>query len=526
MIGKMRIQKGKGLRWKIIMTVFISVVFMLMVISVSRWVSVRSMKVVGYSYKSSAWLNMIFDNIEKCEDSLENFVNYYDFENIDIFDVYSKKIRAEIENMPQKPSDDVFVERIYVISQLIDSWLSFSESVILCRVTNSISELKFYNSRRTECYNMLVTQLADFEVMFLNNSSGSYTRNQATIWSFSRLILSYFLISCALILAFIYYMVSEILAPLENISETANLVAQRHFDIPLFNSDSNDEIGNICRAFDSMIISINEYMGTILEKARTETELKEKQNEMERLYSAAKINALQAQISPHFLFNTLNTGVQLAMMEGADKTSEFIEQLAAFFRYNVRPGHETSTIEEELMLTDHFIYIMKVRFGNRLVFEKNVPPEEFMQKMPSMTLQPLVENCIKHGLMNATGAAAGVISLSVEHEPGFVEITICDNGNGIEPEVRDRLLKAAREGGNASGSSSGSSSGSDAAGDGDFSETGSSQARNISTGEHAGIGITNVFSRLKLFFQRDDIFDIQNRPKGGAKFIVRIPDDV
>ena len=79
---------------------------------------------------------------------------------------------------------------------------------------------------------------------------------------------------------------------------------------------------------------------------------------MRALYSDAQLRALQSQINPHFLFNTLNTGVQLAMMEGADKTSYFIEQVASFFRYNIQQQKQVATIDEELGLVDNFVYIM------------------------------------------------------------------------------------------------------------------------------------------------------------------------
>jgi len=142
-------------------------------------------------------------------------------------------------------------------------------------------------------------------------------------------------------------------------------VAQQDFDVPLFNKKSHDEIGNICRAFDRMIISIREYIDKIWEKARTENELRERQMEMQALYADAQLKAFQSQINPHFLFNTLNTGAQLAMMEGADKTCFFIEQTSDFFRYNIAQKEDAS-IDDELGLVDSFVYIMKVRFGKRL----------------------------------------------------------------------------------------------------------------------------------------------------------------
>ncbi|MEE1180945.1 MAG: histidine kinase, partial [Treponema sp.] len=211
----------------------------------------------------------------------------------------------------------------------------------------------------------------------------------------------------------------------------------------------------------------------------------------------------QSQINPHFLFNTLNTGAQLAMMEGADKTCYFIEQTSDFFRYNIQQQKEDATIRDELGMVDNFVYIMKVRFGQRLEFIKDVPQEEFLQHLPSMTLQPLVENCIQHGLQNTKGK----VELKVKQAEGFVEISISDNGAGFDPSVKEKLLDAARRGVTP-----------------DYSEE---KSEKKSADEHTGIGLINVFLRLRLYFHRDDVFDIQaNEDAHGTKFIIRIPENV
>jgi sensor histidine kinase YesM len=278
-------------------------------------------------------------------------------------------------------------------------------------------------------------------------------------------------------------------------------VANRDFDGPLFNSTARDEIGNICRAFDRMIISIREYIDTIWEKALQETELREKDMEMRELYADAQLRALQNQINPHFLFNTLNTGVQLAMMEGADKTCFFMEQVADFFRYNIQQKNQTATIDEELALVDNFVYIMKVRFGDRLQFVKDVPEGENTKILPRMTLQPLVENCIKHGL----NGAKGIVVLKIRRDSFFTRISISDNGCGFPPELRKKILDTAPEDTVAEESAAGSVA----------------DAKNT---KNTGTGLINVITRLRLYFHRSDVFDILPNDEGqGTAFIIRIP---
>jgi sensor histidine kinase YesM len=223
--------------------------------------------------------------------------------------------------------------------------------------------------------------------------------------------------------------------------------------------------------------------------------------EMRELYADAQLRALQNQINPHFLFNTLNTGVQLAMMEGADKTCFFMEQVADFFRYNIQQKNQTATIDEELALVDNFVYIMKVRFGDRLQFVKDVPEGENTKILPRMTLQPLVENCIKHGL----NGAKGIVVLKIRRDSFFTRISISDNGCGFPPELRKKILDTAPEDTVAEESAAGSVA----------------DAKNT---KNTGTGLINVITRLRLYFHRSDVFDILPNDEGqGTAFIIRIP---
>ena len=291
--------------------------------------------------------------------------------------------------------------------------------------------------------------------------------------------------------------VTKIIHPLEEISQVAEQVADRNFDIPLFNKTGNNEIAKICMAFDRMIVSIREYINTIWDKARTENELREKEIEMMALYSKAQLKAFQSQINPHFLFNTLNTGAQLAMMEGADKTCSFIEQTSDFFRYNLRQQKTSASLSDELGIVDNYVYIMKVRYGQRLEFVKNIPEKNFPEELPVMTLQPLVENCIKHGLQDSE---KGKVTLTVGENPYYILISISDNGNGMSEETKRKIME------------------SDTLDNFSIASDGS---------QNTGIGLLNVYSRLRIYFKRDDIFDImQNECESGTKFIVRIPKNV
>lgn len=492
--------RNKSLRWRILFCITIAIILMALSLFGTMRLSNISMKSLGESFGSSSELSYFTQDINSTEKAMESYVNYHTFESIDSYYYYRNKVEAFFDSMQEFPSKNDIYQKEYVVLQLAKSFIFFSNKTISARRANDLEEIELCYRNAKQCYNHLQIQIQELNNLRLQQNALSYEQNQQRISITRTLSVIFFIVFSALIFIILYFTITSITEPLVEISDVAHKIAKRDFDVPLFNRQTNDEIGNICQAFDRMIISIREYIDTIWEKARTEAELKEKEIEMQALYVDAQLRALQNQINPHFLFNTLNTGAQLAMMENADKTCFFIEQVADFFRYNIQQQKKTATIDEELGLIDNFVYIMKVRFGNRLIFTKDIPNEKLNEEIPLMTLQPLVENCIKHGLKNSTG----VVNLKVSTEEKFIVISISDNGEGMSDETKEAVFQAVDSG---------------------TTRLSSEHIGNTST--HNGTGLISVFLRLKLHFHKDDLFDITSGDDGlGTKFIIRIPKNV
>ena len=492
--------RNKSLRWRIMTCIGIAILMLTVSIITTMKLSYLSMSSLGDSYKSNSELNNFTRFVSNTEKALEDYVNYRTFESIDEY----YKSRTKVENLNEKlqnfPSKNEVIHKEYIVHQLTEAFLYYGNLTIAARRANNEEELSLEYSYTKNCYNYLRSQILELNNLRLQQNAARYDESNKKILTTNTLSILFFLLFAFLSFFALYFTITSIMSPLVEISEVAHKVAKRNFDIPLFNRDTKDEIGNICRAFDRMIISIREYIDTIWEKARTEAELREKEMEMQALYSDAQLRALQNQINPHFLFNTLNTGAQLAMMESADKTCYFIEQVADFFRYNIQQQKRTVSIDEELGLVDNFVYIMKVRFGSRLDFTKEIPEGPFPQQIPSMTLQPLVENCVKHGLKNAKGK----VVLKITRKEKFIEISVIDNGEGMNEKIKEALFQAVASG----------------------TTRLPAEILDDNSG-HNGTGLINVFLRLKLQFHRMDLFDITEGENGqGTKFTIRIPNHV
>lgn len=449
----------------------------------------HALEKIGGSYETNAELNRISTCLANTESALNDYISYRTFESIDSYYNYRDLSRETVSYLQQAPSTDTISLKEFIVYQMVSSFLKYSLDAVTSMRANDIDGAMLYYSKSISCYSMLHSQIEELNMLLLQRNAEIYSTSQEKYVLYVRSSVAFIIVFFILILAVLYLSLNIITSPLRNISSVAMRVALMDFDVPLFNNQDDGEIGIICRAFDRMIVSIREYIDKIWEKAEQENKLKEKEMEMRELYADAQLRALQNQINPHFLFNTLNTGAQLAMMEGADRTCYFMEQVADFFRYNIQQKGQTASIDEELSLVDNYVYIMKVRFGDRIEFIKKVSSEKHLHLLPKMTLQPLVENCMKYGLKEAKG----IIEISVETEIYQILIKISDNGCGFPPDLRERILKAENYG----------------------------SQRDDKNG--TGTGLINVISRLRLYFHRNDVFDILTNKLGGTTFLIRIP---
>jgi signal transduction histidine kinase len=161
---------------------------------------------------------------------------------------------------------------------------------------------------------------------------------------------------------------------------------------------------------------------------------KERQEEQLRaLATEAELKALKAQINPHFLFNTLNTIAELIHAD-SERAEATVERLAEMFRY-VLNGSERGLVplEEELAFLDGYLEIERVRFGNRLRVTREIAPEVLGLLVPSLVLQPLVENTLRHGL-GADGSIA--LGIAIHTAGDRAVITISDRGPGLPARYR------------------------------------------------------------------------------------------
>lgn len=156
--------------------------------------------------------------------------------------------------------------------------------------------------------------------------------------------------------------------------------------------------------------------------------------EQETLLMQSRLQALASQINPHFLFNTL-ASISSLVRSQPETARTLIVKLSGLLRRLLRSQEQFVTLQEELASIDEYLDIETVRFGPKLIVKKSISPDSLQLVMPSMLLQPLVENAIKHGI--GQELEGGEITIRSHRESGHTVIEVADNGNGVQPDEID-----------------------------------------------------------------------------------------
>lgn len=213
--------------------------------------------------------------------------------------------------------------------------------------------------------------------------------------------------------------------------------------------------------------------------------------QVERRLQEAQLKALQAQINPHFLFNTLNMIGQMAYLEGAERTTDLLDTFSRFFRYNVESFERNVTIAEEIENVRGYVALQRERFGDRIRYQIDADRAVEAVRVPSLIVQPLVENALSHGLRMRTGGGEVDVSVRALEAGGFV-IRVSDNGCGMDAEAL-RALRARVDG-----------------------------SESEDRAEHRSIGLSNVVSRMRLTFGGRFRCDLESAPDGGFSVSLRV----
>ena len=259
-----------------------------------------------------------------------------------------------------------------------------------------------------------MSQYIYYEVKGIQQSRAAYQAFFVNMIRFSLLGMGIVLI---LVIILSYYIPRSITMPITRISKVTDQVAKGNLSVRAA-AESGAEARMLSDSLNAMIDKINELLDQVT-------------TEQIRLRKA-EFELLQAQINPHFLYNTLDTIVWLAEAGDQKRVVSMVGNLSDFFRTSLNQGKDIISIREELAHVRSYLEIQQVRYQDILRYEITVPEDLYEYKIPKITIQPLVENALYHGIKNKRGQ--GTITITGERsENGFV-LYVRDNGIGMTQE--------------------------------------------------------------------------------------------
>jgi len=300
--------------------------------------------------------------------------------------------------------------------------------------------------------------------------SSALNANQAMLTSST--ILAFVLVLILFVVLFIFIS-RGLTRPLDQMADTMNRIrrGETELRLPEMRQDELSKLGN---TFNSMLDRIEDL---IAREYQTAIQLND-----------TKYKALQTQVNPHFLYNTLDTMSAIAMIHDCQIVSTLCHALSDLFRYSLRMDEPLAPISEELKHLKNYMFVINVRMNDSIHMTIDIPADMLKTRVPRLSLQPLVENAISHGLRNKRGEKQ--IHISARRTQTEILLSIADNGVGMSEEMLEKVRTMNPE-------------------------------KALSAG--TSIGLLNIAARLKLLFGREYGLEVESGEQEGTTVTLHIP---
>jgi two-component system, sensor histidine kinase YesM len=319
--------------------------------------------------------------------------------------------------------------------------------------------------------------IQDYMLFEVNQTEQRYKENQAR---FTRLTIFYMILLPCVILfsvAAAWVISASIYIPIKKLHDVTSTITKNDLQ-SLVTGDNLDEISELGMSFNIMIGRIRELLDS---KIREQENLKK-----------SELRVLQAQINPHFLYNTLDTIVWMAEANKTDQVIEIVRALSSFFRISLSKGKDWIPIQQEIEHVRSYLTIQKMRYRDILDFEIDVDQDVMDGTILKLTLQPLVENALYHGIKSKRNG--GLISVRARRaEPNLILLEVEDDGVGLTPYKLAQIQASLED---------------------DSSEI---------TLKESGFGLENVNKRIQLYYGREYGITIHSQYQSGTRVTLAIP---
>lgn len=442
-------------------------------------------------FSSNVDINDLSDALEQLQGTVYEYLNTKGTKALENYYRYEQNYRSLIEKLNDKNLENEGKILEKNIRNMSESYLDQTSETVQAKRGRNVERYKTSYEQETQLYEYINSYIYRLNNLSFRKNSANYQILLSSMSILYRMCIIVLIIVYVLGFAITVILVRNMIKPLQALSNTAHEVTKGNLNVPQLSVVYDDEVGVVTRSFNQMLDSIRKNIAKLKESMEHQVQMKERELLMENHLKEAQLKYLQAQINPHFLFNSLNAGAQLAMMGDAEQTGVFLEKMADFFRYNVRKMEEDAYLREEIEAVDNYIYILNVRFAGDIHYRKEIDEDIENIRIPSMILQPMVENAVQHGIHDCM--ETGWIRMSIHRNHDMTEVIVQDNGVGMTREMIDKVM----------------------AGNADQDEE-----DHFST----GIAVRNVIERLRLYYKQEDLLWIESDGPGtGISVHITLP---
>lgn len=399
-------------------------------------------------------LNAFFSSNRKISTLFSDYVFNPTVARRDSYDGEMGYAKSQIEQLLETVSDPTLKKKIQDLQNMLFSFEEQATELISqigfltgSELAGELQDVLYTNSLINYTYEKHMTSLANVLSDEITVLLTAIERNYKTyVCSMA--------VGSILICVTGYFMISQIIKPVLQISESAVALSKQRFDIPDIQLKTHDEVAELAEAFNTMKRSVKGYISKLNEHS---------------LLQETYLKALQTQINSHFLFNTLNVIIRTAYFEGAPQTVQLIEATTDMLRYSLNNDKKAVSIFQEISFAETYILIQKMRFTEIFSFHLIIDDDLDDIMIPSFIIQPLIENAIVHGGYHKA-ARCTILTAVLQLEEGIL-ILVEDDGCGVDKAALSTIFEKR-------------------------------------TDETGGIGLNNLKKRLQLFYHQDDMLKI------------------
>jgi sensor histidine kinase YesM len=436
--------------------------------------------------------NNLFVNLGTVNEDLQKYLESGSAQAYKNYETLCPILQASSNNLIGIFNDDKFIRETIDLKYMIKSYLEEADKAIDLRNAEKTTEsnARFYAAQST--FKLINENFQNVYSIILENTNSlniQINKNRDLQFTYNCILFIIGGIICVILVQWFSGNVTKPIKKLTNVALEVSKGDMRLVETPI---TTHDEVSILTLAFNKMLRKIDQQISEITEKAELEKKLNSEEMEnlkIKSLLKESELKALQSRINPHFLFNSINIISQLAYIENSEQTYTLLNYLGDFLRYNLDKFNKFVTIEDEMRNIKDYIFIQKKRFGSRVDFIIEDDQDARSSIIPCLTIQPLVENAIIHGVESYL--KNGIIGVEVIKKKSRVKIKVYDNGIGFEEGNLQCVRKMI-------------------------------ESDEIDS-DATGIGLQNVFARLKLFFNNDIGINITSKSGEKTEITLDLP---